>query len=508
MSGQTLGKEVHENAEGSPGTGVYRRSLRGWPRKHPWWTTSIALVLLSAALAKWAATRPSYDAYGWLVWGYQTLHLHLDLGGSPSWKPLPFLLTVPYALAGYYELHLWMITAVAVALAGALFGGRIAYRVVAGEAPGRRLAACAAAGFAGAAVLALRDYAHFILSAQSDPAIVTLTLAAIDMHLCGRPRAAFALGALAGLGRPEAWCLLVPYSLYLWLRETSLRFIVATGWGAILFLWFGIPTITNGRPFISAQLAFNSPRALLHDQIGGTLQRFAELYDLPIWLAAAGTVVWASLRRRWLIATLAGAAALWVLTEIAFALHGWPGLPRYMFEPAAICGVIAGIGFGWLLIKPPPRNGRVLRLAGPALALVLVAALIPDAKTRYDAEQSDLRHEHERTARINALAKSLTALGGSARIRSCGVPVIDVEWLSAMAYAMHMDVGFVGYKTEGRRPIVVFTMLPKGWRILPQRIPRADRARCAGLHADWVANPQRSGRRTDPPALTRPRVTD
>jgi hypothetical protein len=433
------------------------------------------------------------------VWGYQTLRLHLDLGGSPSWKPLPFLLTVPYALAGYYELHLWMITAVAVALAGSLFAGRIAYRVIAGEAPDQRLAASAAAGFAGVAVLALRDYSHFILSAQTDPMLVTLTLAALDMHLCGRRRVAFALGALAGLGRPEAWCLLGPYSLYLWLRAPSLRFIVAAGWGAILFLWFGIPTITNGRPFVSAQVAFNSPRALLHDQIRGTIQRFAELYDLPIWLAAAGTVVSAILRRQWLIATLAGAAALWVLTEIAFALHGWPGLPRYMFEPAAICGVIAGIGFGWLLTSTPTRSRRLLRRAGPALALALVAALIPGARARYDAEQSDLRAEHERTAEINALVKSVTALGGGARIRSCGVPVIDVEWLSAIAFAMRTDVGFVGYKTEGRRPIVVFTTLPKGWQVHPQRIPRADRARCAGLHAEWVAT------RNDPGGvLTRP----
>ncbi len=495
-----LGIDVDERAKGPAGDGIYGRSARGWLRKRAWWMTSIALVLFSAALVKWAATRPSYDAYGWLVWGYQTLRLHLDLGGSPSWKPLPFLLTVPYALGGYYELHLWMITAVAVALAGSVFAARIAYRLVAGEALDQRLAACAAAGFAGAAVLALRDYSHFILSAQTDPMIVSLTLAAIDMHLLGRRRAAFALGALAGLGRPEAWCLLGPYSLYLWLRAPSLRFIVAAGWGAILFLWFGIPTITNGRPFVSAQLAFNSPRALLHHQIGGTIQRFAGLYDLPIWLAAAATVVWAILRRQWLIATLAGTAALWVLTEIAFALHGWPGLPRYMFEPAAICGVIAGIGFGWLLIKPPRRSRHVLRLAGPALALVLVAALIPDAKARFDAERSDLRAQHDRTAEINALMKSVTALGGSARIRSCGVPVVDVEWLSAMAYALHSDVGFVGYKTKGRRPIVVFTTLPKGWKVLPRRIPKADRARCAGLYAEWVAT------RNDPGGvLIRPR---
>ena len=42
--------------------------------------------------------RPAYDAYGWLVWGRQAVHLNLDLNAAPSWKPLPFLFTLPYSL--------------------------------------------------------------------------------------------------------------------------------------------------------------------------------------------------------------------------------------------------------------------------------------------------------------------------------------------------------------------------------------------------------------------------
>ena len=37
----------------------------------------------------------------------------LDTNAAPSWKPLPYLFTVPYALFGHYEMWLWMITAVA-----------------------------------------------------------------------------------------------------------------------------------------------------------------------------------------------------------------------------------------------------------------------------------------------------------------------------------------------------------------------------------------------------------
>ena len=79
--------------------------------EHPWLSTGVVIVAVSTLLVAWARTRPSYDAYGWIVWGYQTLHGSLDLGGAPSWKPLPFLFTVPFALFGHYQLWLWMITA-------------------------------------------------------------------------------------------------------------------------------------------------------------------------------------------------------------------------------------------------------------------------------------------------------------------------------------------------------------------------------------------------------------
>src|SRR5450755_253730 len=183
--------------------GPPRSSLGLLMRRHRWVITGFGLVVASMILLLWARTRPGYDPYGWLVWGYQTLHLTLDLGGAPSWKPLPYLFTVPYALAGHYELWLWLITAVAVSLAGSVFAGRIAYRVTSSRSaelrsskPLGRYAPVVAAMFAGVGLLGLEDYMHYILSAQSDPMIVTFCLAGIDMYLCGRHRWAFAFGVL------------------------------------------------------------------------------------------------------------------------------------------------------------------------------------------------------------------------------------------------------------------------------------------------------------------------
>ncbi|MBV9604232.1 MAG: hypothetical protein JO027_03965, partial [Solirubrobacterales bacterium] len=71
-------------------------TLRAYVSEHPGIASAVVILVISAILVLWARTRPSYDAYGWMVWGYQTLHASLDLGGAPSWKPVPFLFTVPF----------------------------------------------------------------------------------------------------------------------------------------------------------------------------------------------------------------------------------------------------------------------------------------------------------------------------------------------------------------------------------------------------------------------------
>jgi hypothetical protein len=463
------------------------------------------VVAISTVLVAWARTRPSYDAFGWLVWGYQTLHLSLDLGGAPSWKPLPYLFTVPYALFGHYQLWLWMITAVSLSLAGCAFAGRIAYRLtlhesaIDGEGGGdRHYAALAAAVFAGVALLGLEDYVHYILSVQSDPIIVTFTLAGIDMYLSGRPRWAFAFGVVAGLGRPEAWCLLGPYSVYLWLRVPSLRRMVAAGWLLILFFWFGIPTITNHRPFVSAQLAERSPRKLTNGVILGTLGRFTELQYLPMWIAALVSVAWAAVRRNWLALWLAGGAVLWVIVEVAFALHGWPGLPRYMFEAAALAVVLASAAVGWALIEAPRLRPGLPRWAGVPLLAALVATLVPGAVARVRSERTDIKHERGRTHEIAFLKTTLDSLGGYKHVRACGEPVTIVEYASALAWYTHLDVGSVGYlpgieKHRGY-PIVLFTPRGQGgWRVEPWHTRTAQRAACRNLRATYLTSAQEPG---------------
>jgi hypothetical protein len=477
-------------------------TLRAYVSEHPGVSTAVVILVISVVLVVWARTRPSYDAYGWMVWGYQTLHLSLDLGGAPSWKPVPFLFTVPFALFGHYQLWLWMITACAVALAGPVFGARIAFRLCEGSGPRggsgalERFAPYVAAFVAGAAVLGIEDYLHYILSSQSDPMLVTFTLAALDMGLLGRYRWALLFGVLTGLGRPEVWPFLGLFMLWCWFKVPSMRWMLVAGVVAIGFMWFGIPTITNGRPDVAGQLAKGSPRELKSNQLSGTISRFHEMQYLPVWIAAGFAVALAAMRRNLVVLALGVGIVAWLIVEIAFAYHGWPALPRYMFEAAGVVAVLAGVAVGWLLRDMPRIVRGVPASAGALIAGVLVVAMIPGALHRVRLEHQDLRHERARTHQITLLAGVTNALGGARHVLNCGQPVTDVGYVSSLAWLYHLDVGAVGgfqQHVEGAElanpaiPKVLFKPGSRGgWDVRPWHTRPSQVARCAGLNAIYT----------------------
>jgi hypothetical protein len=463
-----------------------------------WWLVAVLVVAVAGLVIVVTGTRPGYDPYGWLDWGYQTLRGSLDLGGAPSWKPFTYLFNVPYALFGHYALWLWMLTAVSVSLSGAVFGGRIAYTLTTRErtpeetAAGglARYAPLGAAIFAGAAVLGIQDYFHYLLSAQSDSMLVAVCLAAIDCHLNGRHRWAWWLLALASLGRPEVWPFAGLYAIWMWLKFPHVRWQLYTGVLVIAFLWFGIPTITNHRPNIAGQLALLSPRECTSNKIVCTADRYRQLDYLPLELAALlafGIALW---RRNRTVMALAGAVALWVVTEIAFALHGFPGVPRYLFEPAALTAVLAGVMFGWLLLPSSRYDRRLPSWLGLPLAAVLVATMVPGALSQIRTEHKDIYHERLRTKEINRLGAFVNALGGPAHILRCGRPVMDVEYVSIMAWYVHENTGKIGHRPKfelrQKYPIIRFIPLSNGWVATPYRTPAALRSTCSNIKSIFV----------------------
>ena len=440
---------------------------------------ALAVVLVSALFVVVSGIRPEFDAYGWLVWGRQALHWNLDTNSAPSWKPLTFLFTFPYALAGHAELWLWMVTAVSGALGGAAFAGRIAYRLV-GPVTGRGYPQIVAAAFAGLGVLGIAGYGHLVLIAASDPIDVTLCLAAIDCHMSARPRAAWLMVVLVSLARPEAWTVAVLYAAWTWRAHPSMRAQILAGIAVVPALWFGVAALTSHSVFISSDVARESTRTLPGSPLSRVPHNFLGLYELPMKLAAVCALALAVARRErtWLM--LAGTAAVWLATWTGLALHGWNASARYMFEPAAVLIVLAGAAVGWVLANAPRRTPW--RWGAVAGVIALVVALAPDARNRARLAHNGIVHQRGWARELNRLHAVIAEEGGAKRILACGQAAASYGFQTILAWELRRNISDIGWQPEllrrQGRPIVLFEPSGDGWRVRPIH---TNRPACRGL---------------------------
>jgi hypothetical protein len=480
--------------------GLSTASVSAFAHRWRWVIGAVAMLVLARLIVGWANARPGYDPYGWLVWGHLTVHGKLDTNGAPSWKPLPFLFTVPYALVGKHALTLWMTTAVAVSLAGAVFAYRVAF-VLTEAPPQRRYAAYVAGLAAGIAVLAINTAPHAALAAESDTMIVTFCLAAVDCILHRRYRWAFWMWWLGALGRPEVWAPLAIYLVWAWRAQPAMRRQIVAGLVLMALLWFGIPGLTSKSVFSAGSLAENSPRQLHGNKITGTFDRFSGLDATSVKLAALIAVALGALRRERAVLLLAGGVVLWVVVEMAFALHGWPAVPRYMYEAAGGVCVLAGVFAGrvildapavlaWLGARAPARSRGWLSAPwlGGAAAMVVLAvfaiAAVPAARQRYQQEKTDLRGQRVRTREIALLAQTVAHVG-AARIRACGQPNIPIAFQSILAWDLGTNTGILYFdpKHERAHPYPAVKIYPHsyGWQVFPVDTRPSQAASCRSL---------------------------
>ena len=318
---------------------------------------------MAAAASLALASAPGYDPMAWVVWGRELAHLDLSTSGGPSFKPLPVLVTAVLSPAGDLVPDLWLVIVRAGGLLGVLFAFRLAFRFA--GVPGGLTAALAAALAAGQAGNALQGY--------SEPLLIGLVLAAIDMHLSGRWRLAFGLGLLGALVRPELWPLLAAYAAYAWAHDASFRPALAGGLVLVPCLWVGLDWWGSGDFLHGGSVARSTPAAsaALTDHPALTVcRRAAELVTAPLLAAAAGAVVVAVRRRIAVVAALGVATLLWVAAVALMAEAGFTGNVRYLAVPAGLLAVLAGVGVGWLVAAFEP--GRARRAAAVAAALLVL----------------------------------------------------------------------------------------------------------------------------------------
>jgi hypothetical protein len=348
------------------------------------------------------------------------------------------LLTTPFALAGDLAPSLWLVVARAGALAGVVVVFRLAGRLGGGIAGG-----AAAAGAYALAPWTIRNAAL----GNSEGLLVALALGAVERHLAGRPRAAFALGLGAALLRPEVWPFLGLYGLWLLWRAPALRARVVAGFASLPVLWL-LPELWGSGDLLRAMHRAQTPRpesvAFADDPARAVVDQFGLMLTSAVWvglaLLALGLVLVhrrgpsASERRRALV--LLGAAVLWV-AEVALMTSdgGFSGNARYLIAPAALLMVLAGTGLGWAL--------RAAGVRGTGAAAVLVAVVAAAAfawpSLRWLEPTLDSAAYQARLA--GELGTVVARSGGAQAVLACGDLYAGEFQVPAIAWELgvHLD---------------------------------------------------------------------
>ncbi len=455
-------------------------------RRYAWLAVVAVLAALAALFLTLTQARPTYDGMGFLVWGQQALHLNFNLNGAPSWKPLPFLATLPYALAGRPgQEWLWTFTSDFAAGAAVVLAARLAYRL-SPEVHGRRWARVAGALVAAYGVATLVGLLEFALIANSDQLVVALLLAAIDVHVSRRPRAAFALLWLAALGRPEVWPFLVLYGAYTWRQGALPAWLTVTAVLAAPAVWFVVPGLTSKSWLQASNLALGQKTAIHGNKLIGVFERLRTLTVLPMQVATLVAIVIGLRGRDRRVLWLTAAALLWFCVEVAFALHGFSAVARYLIEPGAVLMVVAGIGVATLLSRP---SGPA-RWLGPLAVAALVVSLFPYTHRTLVTDHALISQAHTDARVLGELEAVIRADGGPRRLLACGRPFAPLGYQSTVAWDLGLNVGTVffgvGAGFYGHTPAVL--VVPRrrgpviyGWHVLAVHEPPARAAACRGL---------------------------
>lgn len=439
-----------------------------------------AFTLTLGALSLLAPSTPSYDPWSWTLWAREIVHGHLVITASgTSWKPLPMIFTIPFALFGPKTApDLWLVVARAGAVAAVLMAFRLAYRLVADVAAARLhggggLAVRLPAALAGLLALVSLGFAArgaYITDnglGYSEALAAALLLVAIDCLLDRRHRAAFLVGFLVALDRPEIWLFWVPYGLWLARRDRSMRTLVAVCFTAQPLAWFlpvylgsghlgsSVARATNPRanslayasdPFWAELSKAALPTIMLRIKLMGALLVVA--VAATTWRARRAATPQSASGRALAAAALIGLGGLAWFTVIGVMTQiGFSGNNRYLVLGAALVDVCGAVGFGCLAVGITAAWARARRgggievrrgaLTGTAIA-ALAFALLPGWIQGSDfVALPKLHRALLYQARLRAdLGRAIALVGGRHHLLACGSVMVEGFQVPMVAYAL------------------------------------------------------------------------
>jgi hypothetical protein len=448
-----------------------------------------AAALIIAIFSLLVPSTPSYDPWAWLVWGREIIHLNLKTTDGPTWKPLPVIFTTIFAIFGKAEPNLWLVVARAGAAMAAAMVFKVTFRLTywiggrpaAGARLSERLVAYAPGILAGLiATIGLLFSGGFISDnalGYSEGFMAALALIAVDRHLDGHPRQAFAIGFLAALDRPEIWLFWGPYGLWLFWKDPGARKLVIGLFVLIPVLWF-LPEYWGSGHFLRGVNRAQHPRAnspafsscpfcnvLVKHAWPTVLLRIKILTALAV--AGAAYVLWRAHRARssWTLsgdreqaqATVVVLGVLGVVWFVVIAIltqAGFSGNNRYLVLGSALIEIAGAVGWGWLAIELGRWVGGRLGsarsrvgaggLQGGGVAVAALAfVLLPNF---VGTNLIDIQRTHRSLVYQAQLRQDVTKIvadyGGAKKLLACGTVMTEGFQVPLVAWTLgtHTEV--------------------------------------------------------------------
>ena len=346
----------------------------------------------------------AFDPTAWLIWGREIIHGSLSMQAGPSWKPFPVVFTTIFALFGSTAAPLlWLV----VARTGGFFAVVMMWRVA------RRMGGTAAGWIAAIGMLLATHFLFNVMRGDSEGMLVAFALVAFELHLAGRMRAAFVLGLVCGLIRPEVWIVLAVYGLWLLRRDRSQALLVLGGGALVIAAWFVPDYLATGNLFRGAERARHPVAGSAGDTsfpFGLTFVYATIALVWPLYAGAAYSIVRARRERDLNRLGLAAAAGVILVTVAALAQVGFTGNLRYLTLAAAFIGLLGAAGLPPVVRALSPLWRAVAFV--PAVAGVVVACVI-------------LGHEIDKLARNEralgaGLDRAIAQAGGRRAVLRCG----------------------------------------------------------------------------------------
>ena len=443
-------------------------------------------AVVIAALSLLIPSTPSYDPWAWIVWGREIVHLNLQTTGGPTWKPLPVIFTTLFAPFGRAAPDLWLV----IARAGALMAvamvfklsvrltRQLATRFTAATTGLDRVTALGPALLAGLiAAIGLAFSGGFISDnalGYSEGLMTALVLIAVERHLDGKPRQAFAIGFAAALDRPEIWLFWGPYGLYLWWKDPGGRRLVIGLFVLIPVLWF-LPEYWGSGHFFRGVTRAQQPRS--NSPAFAKCPFCTELVDhawptillrIKVVAAIAVAVAGVDLWRGWRSTGTAFLSSAWARAEAAVAVMGIAGLAwfvviavltqagfsgnnRYLVLGSALIEIAGAVGWGWAAlalatgvrrtVRPGPGAGDRLRgQVSNWSAVVVVGACFLLLPSWVGGNLIDIPRTHHALVYQAKLREDVTRVvddyGGAAKLRRCGTVMTEGFQVPMVAWTL------------------------------------------------------------------------